>query len=116
MRDKSLLEESIAILRQSTVLKDTVEFLGKEVDEVCGKYSDEEVDELGWEEREAHVKKIDELCGRLHESVRELEKLDVKYQELRERVRKVYGKDVLPPLAKTTLFQIKPDDEIDLRG
>ena len=109
-------DEAVEILRQSTVLKDTVDWLMKEVDRVCNRYSDDEVEELSWEERERHLRDVDELSGRLNESVRTLDALDEQYEKLRVKLKKLYGKDYLPPLGETKRYKIDPSDEIDLRG
>lgn len=107
-----LYEEAVEILRQSNVLKETVDWLMKEVDRVCNRYSDDEVDGLSWEEKEQHLKEVDELSGRLNESVRTLDVLDEQYEKLRAKVKKLYGKDYLPPLGQVTRYKITPSDEL----
>lgn len=115
-KGSKLYEEAVEILRQSSVLKDTVDWLIVEVEKVCNRYTDDEVDALTWEEKEKHLRDVDELSGRLNESVRTLDLLDEQYEKLRVKVRKLYGKDYLPPLGQVKKYKIDPSDEIDLRG
>jgi len=112
---KPMYDEALSILEQSEILKQTVIWQDEQVNRLVSKYTEEEFDELPWDEKEKHVKECDEIAARLEQSVKELKKLDEQYQDLRERLKKHFGSSVLPPLDGNLPGLIGPDDEVDLK-
>lgn len=113
---KSMYEEALAILEQSEILKQTVIWQDEQANALVNKYPEEVFDTLSWEEKEKHLEECDEIAGRLEQSVKELAKLDAKYQELRVKLVKHLGRSVLPPLDGDIPKEIGPEDEVDLTG
>ncbi len=109
-----LYEEALAIIEQSEILRQTVIWQDNQVNILMNKYSEEEFNALSWDEKERHYWECEEIMARLEQSVRELAKLDAKYQELQARLIKQFGRSVLPPLDGNTPKQIGPDDEVEL--
>ena len=116
---KDLYEAALDLLSRSAMLKETVIWQDKQADKLVKKYSDAEFDVMSDEDKMKHFKEVEELYGRLGQSVKELDKLDEEYEELRVRVKKKYGKDIMPPMTSmsSSLFGSGlSDKEIDLGG
>jgi len=109
-----LYERALKVLEQSEILKQTVIWQGKEVDKHVREYSEERIEAMDWQEKEAAMKIADELFMRLNQSVMELKKLNDEYEKLREEAKKHFGKDVMPPVDGNIKGIIDPDDEISL--
>ena len=96
----SILMEAIAIMEELKILRNTSLWQHKKVEEFSKKYTDDEVEKLGWEEKERLYKLTDELAGRLYGTFKELKRLTGKYEKLRVRLEQEYGDTRLPKVNK----------------
>jgi hypothetical protein len=96
--NQSLLDEACEILVQSEILKETVFWQSEQVEKFVNKYPDEVLNRMTTEEQLENVRKAEELWARLNQSVKELKKLNDDYESLRLRVKKQYGREIMPPL------------------
>jgi hypothetical protein len=105
--------EAVEILDQAKILRDTAIWQDQQVEKFIERYPNEKLDLMDWESKEKFHKESELLLGRLNQSVKDLQKLGQRYNKARERARKLYGKDVLPP---TTGFSIPDMDsgEVEL--
>jgi ABC-type proline/glycine betaine transport system ATPase subunit len=88
---KDILEEAMKLLDELSILKATAIWQHTKIEEFINRHTDEEVEVMGWEEKEKLYKVAEELQGRLNGSVRDLVRVSNKYEEMRIRVNKKYG-------------------------
>ena len=108
---RDILEEAIEILEQSEILKGTAIWTSDEIEKFVSKYSDEEFDELPWDEKEEVSKTGEELMGRMKVSINELKKLSNRYEGIRKRLKEEYNDDRLPPLRDKIEDLLGEDDD-----
>jgi len=111
---KPLYEEALEILERSETLRQTVLWQEGQANKLVRKYSEEVFEGLSWDEKERHLMECEEVMGRLNQSAKELEVLDERYRVLREKLKKHFGREVLPPLNGDIWKKITPEDEIEL--
>lgn len=100
--NRPLLEEAVEILVQSEILKETVFWQSEQVEKFVKEFPEEVIDKMTIEEQRENVRKAEELWARLNQSVKELKKLNDDYESLRLRVKKQYGRDIMPSLPPFT--------------
>lgn len=93
-----LHKEAILLLERISILKGTVIWHEEQVDKFMKEYSDEKMEALSWEEKEKVYSKANELIGRMNVSVRELDKLNGEYNNLRGRANEYFGREVMPSI------------------
>lgn len=92
---EDLLKEATDILLRMEKLGKKVDKEYKEVMRCVNEYPDEEWEKLGYGEVEEHEKRVEDLWKRLGKSVEELQTINCLYEEIRGKVQKKYGKDIM---------------------
>lgn len=111
--ERDILEELEELNEALKLCCADAEFTHGLICEWADRHEDEEVDKMGIEELKRERERGMALYSRLRISVGEMKKIDSRYNEIRERVNKYYGKDIPPLFPPASIW-----DEIlgDFRG
>jgi len=112
INENEIKREAIGILERSKWLVERVELVYKEIEAFGIEYSDDIVKELGWEEKEEMIRRSEELGKRLEKRMEELRVMEEEYEELRIRVKEIYGYDVMGK--HDLLIDITDEEENDI--
>lgn len=103
---KDIREESSRLLFKCKTLDTSISWLYTEIEKYFKLYNDDKFGLMEWEEREGTIKKLEELNGRLNNSIREFNRLEIEMEGFKNRVNKKYGREVIK-------FSISSNRDID---
>jgi len=90
-QEATLKAEGMVLLAKTEILKEAAEANYQKMEAV----NEKGFDELPWDEKEKAIEYFTKLLEKIERSARELAALDEQYAELRVRVNKFYGKNVM---------------------
>lgn len=93
---EEILKELDEISEVLELCRREAEFTHGLICEWASKHEDGDMDKVGIKELRREKKRGMELYSRLRINIGEMKKVDARYNELKERVNKYYGRDVLP--------------------
>lgn len=90
-----MVGECMAIMMRSLALRKVAEKQFVRITEFHEKHKGKNPDDTPWQEKEQICAEAEKLMGEVSEGIRQLKKLDDDYEELRERVNRYYGTEIM---------------------
>ena len=111
---RKLLLRALDMSIRMRLLRERVEFVYREIEKFEG-MSEEEIDGMGWDEREKYRERGLELMREMDIEEEKFRKLDREYRELREEVNESFGREIMKDIYTGGEMEddIKLDGDID---